>query len=147
MPFVSLIPAEVGLSSRPVVAAIVAAVIVGLRSKSPGGAERLRTGSELSERGRGVWCVSAAKPLSPLQECEQRPAVGNHRIHKRLQLPAYCNIVKASRCPAPVFSAATMSVVMTVLTSIEKITPGSLGRTSLLTDGEFQKGQKFALYL
>lgn len=99
MPFVSLIPPKFGLSSLPVIV-IVVVVIVGLRSKSPGGAERLRTGSELSERGRGVWCVSAAKPLSPLQECEQRPAVGNHRIHKRFQLPAYCNIVKASRCPA-----------------------------------------------
>lgn len=35
-----------------------------------------------------------------------------------------------------------MTVVITVLTSIEKITPVSLVRTSLLTDREFERGRK-----
>lgn len=30
------------------------------------------------ERGRDVWCVSAAKLLSPPEECEQRPVAGFH---------------------------------------------------------------------
>lgn len=71
------------LSSPPIVV-LVLVVIVGLRIVSQQIAEMgvLLNGEEQGrscrERGRDVWCVSAAKPLSPLQECEHRLAVGVH---------------------------------------------------------------------
>lgn len=93
MPFVSLIPSKLDcryfLSSSLLLSSLLSRG--ASTSKSTGGAERLETGPEMSERGRDVWCVSAAKPLSPLQECDQRPAVGTYWIFKRFQLPDYCN--------------------------------------------------------
>lgn len=47
-------------------------------NKTSGGAECGRVFFFFGGGGHDVWCVSAAKLLSPPAECEQRPVAGFH---------------------------------------------------------------------